>query len=388
MSSGSPVPARLYSASPWGRLTGAPICALEHAEALRESFGEVCLVLCQHGPLEDRARAAGIPVWCMPFSFLGLRRAGPLKFIRGIREVVRSRWAYVRGLSRLLKLKPGILHIHSRAAHLPYALLAGRLARAPVVVTLHEPWTGGWEAWSELWMIRLLSKRVVFLSQEMARQHPGFLRKIGAVIYNHATIRAPRSPAPDRERPLVVMPAVMCHRKGTDVFLEVCRRLHEAGASFEAWMAGGWARESERAAARDFLVRQRLEAVVKDVGPLPDMEPVYARMDVLLLTSRRDPFPRVVMEAMCHGLPVVATRVDGIPEMVADGVTGFLVASEDAAGFAQATKKLLDDPELRRRMGAAGRERARSLFSPETYVRAMGRVYEELGWRAKGGTLA
>ncbi len=380
--------ARLYSVSPWGNLTGAPICALEHLRVLKGSFDEVGLVLCQHGPLEDRAREAGVPTWCFPFAFRGLRHAGAGKFLRNIGEVVRSRWAYVRGLHRLLKEKPGILHIHSRAAHLPYALLAGWWARVPVVVTIHEPWTGGGEAWSELWMIRRLADHVVFLSQEMARQHPGFLRRKGSVAYNHVEVEN-LPPAPRlRALPRVVMPAVMCHRKGFDVFLEVCRRLREAGLGFEAWMVGGWDLDSDRRQAMEFLGLHRLESTVVDQGRLSDMAPVYAQMDVLLLTSRRDPLPRVVMEAMAHGVPVVATRVDGIPEMVEDGVTGFLVESEDAEGFAQAVGRLLRDGELRSRMGASGRERARSLFSPETYAEAMGRIYAGLVPDAEKGRRA
>jgi glycosyltransferase involved in cell wall biosynthesis len=117
---------------------------------------------------------------------------------------------------------------------------------------------------------------------------------------------------------------------------------------------------------------------VKDCGVLADMDGVYAQADVVLLTSRRDPLPRVVMEAMCHGLPVVATRVDGIPEMVEDGATGFLAESEDAQGLAEAVGRLLEDAALRRRMGEAGRERAGRLFSPEAYARASMDVYSRL----------
>ena len=98
----------------------------------------------------------------------------------------------------------------------------------------------------------------------------------------------------------------------------------------------------------------------------------------MVLPSRRDPLPRVVMEAMCRGIPVVATRVDGIPEMVVDGETGFLVDSEDAAGFAAATARLLAEPELRARMGAAARARARQLFSEDAYVAAMLDLYRGL----------
>jgi glycosyltransferase involved in cell wall biosynthesis len=74
--------------------------------------------------------------------------------------------------------------------------------------------------------------------------------------------------------------------------------------------------------------------------------------------------------------------VDGIPEMVEESVTGFLVESEDAEGFARAVKQLLEDRNLRLRMGAAGRERARKLFSPETYEAAMVALYREIGGEA------
>lgn len=368
---------RLYSVSPWGNLTGAPICALEHLRVLSSSFDERCLVLCQHGPLEDRAREAGVPTWCSPFAFRGLRQAGARKFFRHVGEVVRSRWAYVRGLHRLLREKPGVLHIHSRAAHLPYALLAGRWAGAPVVVTLHEPWTGGLEAWSEWWLIRLLANRVVFLTQAMVAQYPRAPKRT-TVIYNHFPLPPERVP-PENPRPLVVMAAQMVKAKGIDIFLRVCRRLQEHGTVFEAWLAGHWLEEADRAEAERFIEENRLGCAVSIRGPQESMEPIYARMDILLLPTRRDSFPRVVMEAMCHGIPVVATRVDGIPEMVEDGVTGFLVESEDVAGFAQAVETLLADSDLRARMGAAGRERAVRLFAPGRYAEAMTQIYAGLG---------
>lgn len=367
---------RLYSVAPWGNLSGAPICALEHAKALRDRFDEVQLVLCQHGPLEERAREAGIPVWCRPFAFRGLRRAGIRKFLGHIGEVVRSRLMYVRDLRRLLKDRPGILHIHSRAAHLPYALLAGRLAHVPVVVTIHEPWEEGGEARSELWLVRWLADRVVFLTHAMVAQYPPVIRH-PAVVYNHAPLPPVRR-APENPRPLLVMAAQMVKAKGIDVYLEVCRRLQEREVPFDAWMVGGWLEEDVRAEAEQFIRQHQLETEVTIQGVQPQMEPVYARMDVLLLPTLRDSFPRVVMEAMCHGIPVVATRVDGIPEMVEDGVTGLLVAPGDAAGFTAAAEKLLRDPELRARLGAAGRRRAEELFAPAKYAEAMERVYAGL----------
>ena len=378
--------ARLYSVSPWGNLTGAPICALEHLRVLKSSFEEVCLVLCQRGPLEDRAREAGVPTWCSPFAFRGLRHAGARKFLRHVGEVARSRWAYVRGLHRLLKEKPGVLHIHSRAAHLPYALLAGRWAGAPVVVTVHEPWTGGLEAWSEWGMIRLLANRVVFLTHAMAAQYPRAPKRT-AVIYNPLPLPPERLP-PENPRPVVGMVAHMVKAKGTDVFRRVCRRLQEKGGAFEAWMVGHWLEEAERAEAGRFIEENRLDGAVSIRGVQDRMDLIYERMEVLLLPTRRDSFPRVVMEAMGHGIPVVATRVDGIPEMVEDGVTGFLVESGDVEGFAQAVERLLENKGLRGQLGAAGRARAEQLFSPAKYVEAMNRIYAGLRRRADPGGAA
>ena len=367
----------LFSAAPWGNLSGSPICAREHLLALRGSFDEVCLVLSQHGPLEDRARAGGVPVWCAPFEFRGLRRAGLRGWLRGAGAVVRSRWTYVSGLRRRLRETPGLLHVHSRAPHLPYALLAARWARMPAVVTIHEPWTGGGEAILDLLWAKCLATRVVFLSQAMVRQHPGWFRGGGQVVYNWHPPVAERPPAAGNP-PLMALVARLGRAKGIGVFLETCRRLRDRGTSFRAWLVGEWNSAEERREAEDFIRGQGLEPVVADRGSLADMEPVYGSMDLLALPTRRDSFPRVVMEAMVRGIPVVASRVDGIPEMVADGETGFLVEPEDAAGFAAATARLLADPELRARMGAAGRERARQLFSRDAYVAAMLELYRGL----------
>ena len=367
----------LYSAAPWGNLSGSPICALEHLQILRGRFEDVCLVLCQHGPLEDRARAAGVPVWCAPFEFRGLRRAGWRAWLRGFGAVARSRWAYVRGLRRRLLEKPGLLHVHSRAPHLPYALLAARWARTPAVVTIHEPWTGGVEALADLLWAKAFAARVIFLSQAMVRQHPRWFRSGGRVVFNH------HPPVPERAPPAGPLPRValagrLGRAKGVDVFLETCRLLRDCGTAFRAGLVGEWNSAEERREAEDFIRAQRLEPEVADRGPLADMEPFYGQLDVLLLPSRRDSFPRVVMEAMVRGIPVVASRVDGIPEMVADGETGFLVEPEDAAGFAAATARLLADPALRARMGAAGRARAARLFSEDAYVAAMLELYRGL----------
>ena len=84
-----------------------------------------------------------------------------------------------------------------------------------------------------------------------------------------------------------------------------------------------------------------------------------------------DNLPTVIMEAMAAGLPVVSTSIGGIPEMVIQNETGFLVSPGDAAALAGAIEKMINDRLLARKLGQAGHERAQRLFSIEKNVRAL-----------------
>jgi len=81
---------------------------------------------------------------------------------------------------------------------------------------------------------------------------------------------------------------------------------------------------------------------------------------------------------MMAGLPVVATEVGGVPELVENGVTGFLVPPRDPDALAEALQKLLNDPELRQRMGEAGREKALREFTLDRMLAGTQKVYEEI----------
>jgi glycosyltransferase involved in cell wall biosynthesis len=105
----------------------------------------------------------------------------------------------------------------------------------------------------------------------------------------------------------------------------------------------------------------------------------YARAGIFVFPSIwHEPFGIPVIEAMAAGLPVVATRAGALPEVVVDGETGILVERGDHAGLAAAISRLLADPQLRERMGAAGRERVRRLFTWEGSVARLEDLYESV----------
>lgn len=102
----------------------------------------------------------------------------------------------------------------------------------------------------------------------------------------------------------------------------------------------------------------------------------YLSADVFVLPSLFEPFGIVLLEAMAAGLPVVASRVGGIPEIVEDGATGILVQPGDATALSLALETLISDPPLRQRMGQAGRRRAEK-YSWEIIIPRIREVYEE-----------
>jgi glycosyltransferase involved in cell wall biosynthesis len=102
----------------------------------------------------------------------------------------------------------------------------------------------------------------------------------------------------------------------------------------------------------------------------------YARAGIFVFPSLwHEPFGIPVIEAMAAGLPVVATRAGALPEVVVDGETGILVERSDSDGLAAAISRLLSDPHLRERMGAAGRERVRRLFTWERNIAHLEALY-------------
>ena len=103
--------------------------------------------------------------------------------------------------------------------------------------------------------------------------------------------------------------------------------------------------------------------VARGFVPNDELQALYARAAVVACPSRREGFGVACLEAMSHGRPVVATDVGGLRDLVVDGETGLVVPTRDPAALRPALERLLGDPELRRRLGAAGRQRAQERFS-------------------------
>lgn len=121
-----------------------------------------------------------------------------------------------------------------------------------------------------------------------------------------------------------------------------------------------------------------LEDRVKFLDPVEDLSPLLDSFDILVCSSHIETFGRTLVEAMALSKPVVATRVGGIPEVVADGETGFLVTANDAEAMADRINQLIEDDQLRATTGRKGYERILSRFDVRTVTRNWERIYDRL----------
>jgi glycosyltransferase involved in cell wall biosynthesis len=112
-------------------------------------------------------------------------------------------------------------------------------------------------------------------------------------------------------------------------------------------------------------------------GHIEDISAFYGKMDIYVNTSVHEGIPMSILEAMAHGLPVVAPDVGGIGEIIDDGVNGFLVAGRTPEAFAGPIRQLRDT-DLRQRIGEAAREKIHQSFSAQSMAAQYYQLYQEL----------
>jgi glycosyltransferase involved in cell wall biosynthesis len=175
----------------------------------------------------------------------------------------------------------------------------------------------------------------------------------------------------------------LLHGKGLPLLFEAIARLRRRGLDVRVTIAGdGPARDECATAAR----RVGLDAAVRFLGAVgqDEIRELYERADVFCLPSLAEGIPVVVMEAMALELPVVTTRIMGIPELVEDGEEGLLVPPGRADPLAEALERLVRSPAERRRLGAAARRKIESDYSVADSALRMRAVLErELGLPAR-----
>jgi len=181
--------------------------------------------------------------------------------------------------------------------------------------------------------------------------------------------------------PLILSVGRLREKKGLDTLIDACRLLHGRGVPFRCEIVG-YGEEHERLAA--LIEAHRLDDLVQLAGKLTREQVVerYARAAVYVQPSRvaadgdRDGIPNVLLEAMAMGLPVVATRVSGIPELVQHRHNGLLVEADDPAALADAVEQLADSPALGAQLGREARRTVTTRFDNDHNLRLVMQLLE------------
>ncbi len=342
---------------------------LQLATAQQEAGHRVSVLALRAGPLEQEAadRSIRAKVLSSGTGRLG-RSLEALRFFRAER--------------------PYIVHVHNPTS-LQYAVLSKLVSRAAIVVTIHGDQDTHARLGSSIeWG---LTSAAVIVSHAAGRT----LRlpaRAGRLIVVHNGIAA--ADANEKHRAdtraelsagdscVGIMVARIDGRKGHGTLLNSLRALDDLGSTFKVWIVGDG---SERTAAESQAARLGLgQDRVRFLGRRSDIDRLLNAADVFLLPSDIEGLPLSILEAMAHGLPIVASNVGGIPEIIEHDISGWLVPAGDHAALAAAIRRMATDPVLRRRLGDAARERANVTFSLSTMVGKYDQVYDEA---LAGGTV-
>lgn len=368
-------PGTVLVAHPSAECYGSDLQMLETVRACVEDGSDVVVTVPVDGPLVPLLRAAGAQVLLMDVPVLRRALLNPA----GLLRLALSSWTALRDQRRMVR-RVGATALVVNTVTIPTWLLTGWVTGVPTVCHVHEAEDQGPRLVRTLLAAPLLfADRVVVNSraslEALTRVLPR-LRARARVVHNG--VAGPVSPVPPARQRVAADPAVvvlvgrLSPRKGTDVALAAVATLRRQGRDVRLVLAGTafagyeWFVQElrERACAQD------LDGAVEFLG-YADRWECFARADVVLVPSRAEPFGNVAVEAMLAGRPVVASRVQGLVEVVRDEVDGHLVEPGDAEQLALGIARVLDDPARAGSMAERARRAAQERFAPEAYKSAL-----------------
>ena len=304
-----------------------------------------------------------------------------------VRADLATAWEFYR-LCR--ELKPDIVHTHNPKPGL-YGRIAARLARVPLVVnTVHGLYALPEDPWAKRIVVYTLERIAASFSHAELVQNPEDLpvlrnlripaRKLHLLGNGVDLARFDPDAYPDARKRLrkelgvtddqVVVGLVgrLVAEKGYREVFAAARRLRKTRPGAVFVVVGPPDLDKDDAIRQEELDRATEEAGVRFLGARDDVEQLYLAMDLYVLASHREGFPRSAMEAAAMGLPIVATDIRGCRQVVEHDTTGLLVGVHDVDALTAAIDTLLVDRDLRQTMAAAAREKAVRDFDDRTQV--------------------
>lgn len=298
----------------------------------------------------------------------------------------------------LRREKPDILHTHNPKPGV-YGRIVGKLARVPIVVnTVHGLYATPDSSILKrgiVYMLEWIASR--FSDAELIQSPEDFYFLLERRIVSRSKLRLLGNgvdlerfrPDPARrdevrkelglkdDQIAVGLVARLVEEKGVPELIEAAERL---GDRYVVFVVGPRDPEKSDAVSEELLSKAESNGV-RFLGMRRDVERIYQAMDLFVLPSHREGFPRAAMEAAASGLPVIATNIRGCRQVVEDGITGFLFPVRDVDALTEAITRIGDNPELRSSQSRASVDRARIHFDEREIVNRVMRSYAEVATR-------
>lgn len=319
----------------------------------KSRFEVLIYCLSPRGHFARKAEAAGIRVCSAEFDFR------LLNLFRSCRAVLRT----------LRKEGVDILYCFNYPT-IYYGVVLGALAQVPYIASAvrddgtwkgqsHRFWDGIVDRYADLIIANSRSARDNYI-----RGKPPDVATKVITIYGGTDTSALDQEGEGPDRPARTRPAVGVigrlddSLKGHSDFIKAARIIAEQREGITFYVIGDGA---DRARLEDLALESGLNGRLLFAGPIADLPQIYDMLDIVVIPSRSESLPHVLLEAMCCGKPVVATSVGDIPLILEDQRTGFLIPKGDPETLAQKLLQLLDQPELIQRFSMEARRRFREL---------------------------
>ncbi len=353
--------------------------ALETCRSLHEAGHEVRLY-CQRGaPLADLSRGEAFEV----NRDLHLSRADPREMLQGLTVLRRA----------LREYRPDILNPHCPPGH-SYLALARSLERSrmPLVRTVADPRSPN-RNWVNRWLHERHTDALIFTTESSRRRYeqalrlpddgtytiyPGFraddfVRDVSRIGYRQLLgVR--------KDQILAAVVARMSPEKGQEVLLEALRLLEpQHRERIKVVIAGPDAKERRRHDLEMLAAQLSVAEHIAFLGRLEHVAPLIAELDLGIITSTRsEAICRIALEYMSFGVPIIASDVNVLPEVVQDGNNGWTFANYDAGALARQLRHAIDDQDERKRRGSRGLAMVHNEFSAVREREQVEQLFEQL----------
>ena len=342
---------------------GAPLHVWTLVQALHTQFNFHC-VFGEQGEITKRIETLRVPVTIIPMK----------SAIQPLHD-----WQAMQALNRLCQqIQPNFIHAHSAKAGM-VARLVARWRKLTCIYTVHgwgfglgRPRMQSLILHSVEWVLaRMTPTYFVYVSHADAKQAHNSLQIAadkGQVIHNGMADHGIRAEVTEHNTPLMV--ARVAYQKDHATLVQAF-----AQSSYQQLMLIGEGTNSPEFQQQLSQWASHKQHAIQTLGIQTNVPMHFSQTGCLVLTTHYEGLPLAIIEAMCAGLPILATDVGGVNELVEDGVNGYLLPPKDPA-YLQAKLEQLQDPQLRQRLGNASRQRYSQNFSLKQMLHQLSTLYQ------------